>query len=296
MKIAVTAATGQLGQHVIQSLLDRSVTAADIIAVVRNVEKAAPLAQRGIDIRQADYNDPDALAIAFAGVDKVLLISGSEVGQRREQHRNVIEATRAAGVRLIAYTSILKADTTNLKLAAEHKATEEIIRTSGIPFVLLRNSWYIENYTGTLGQTLEHGVILGSAGEGRISAATRADYAEAAAAVLTGQGHENKVYELGGDESFTLAELAAEISRQSGTEVVYRDLPVEEYTKALVGVGLPEGYAAVLADGDRGISQGELFTGSGDLGRLIDRPTTRLADAITTALKAHPTVEEAAAR
>lgn len=296
MKIAVTAATGQLGQLVVQSLLNRGVEAPDIVAVVRNPEKAVPLAAQGVTVRQADYNEPDALAAAFAGVDRVLLISGSEVGQRVEQHRNVVDAARAAGVRLIAYTSILKADTTSLKLAAEHKATEEIIRASGLPFVFLRNSWYTENYTGTLAQTLEHGAILGSAGEGRVSAATRADYAEAAAAVLTGEGHENAVYELGGDESFTLAELAAEIDRQSGTEVVYRNLPVEEYTQVLVRVGLPEPVAATFADADRGISQGELFTDSGDLRRLIGRPAIPLADAIAAALEADPTVRTAAAR
>lgn len=296
MKIAVTAATGQLGQLVIQSLLDRGVEAADIVAVVRNPEKAAPLAAQGVTVRQADYNEPDALSAAFAGVDRVLLISGSEVGQRIEQHRNVVAAARAAGVSLIAYTSILKADTTSLELATEHKATEEIIRASGIPFVFLRNSWYMENYTGNLSQTLQHGAVLGSAGDGRVSAATRADYADAAAAVLTGEGHENAVYELGGDVSFSLAELAAETSKQSGTAVIYRDLPVEEYTQVLVGVGLPEALAATLADGDRGISQGELFTDSGDLSRLIGRPTTRLADAIAAALEADLTVRNAAAR
>lgn len=296
MKIAVTAATGQLGQLVIQSLLDRGVEAADIVAMVRNPEKAAPLAAQGVTVHKADYNEPDALSAAFVGVDRVLLISGSEVGQRIEQHRNVVAAARAAGVSLIAYTSILKADTSSHKLASEHQATEEIIRASGLPFVFLRNSWYMENYTSNLSQTLEHGALLGSAGDGRVSAATRADYAEAAAAVLTGEGHHNAVYELGGDESFSLAELAAEISKQSGTEVVYRDLPVEEYTQVLVGVGLPEALAATLADVDRGLSEGELFTDSGDLSRLVGRPTTPLADAIAAALEAHPRFNNATAR
>lgn len=296
MKIAITGATGQLGQLVIQSLLDRGVGAADLIAVVRSPEKAASLAAQGVAVRQADYAQPDALTAAFTGADRVLLISGSEVGQRIEQHRNAVEAARAAGVDLIAYTSVVNADTTKLKLAAEHKATEELIRASGLPFVFLRNSWYMENYTGNLAPALQHGAILGSAGDGRVSAATRADYAAATAAVLASEGHENAVYELGGDEGFTQAELAAEISRQSGTQVVYRNLPVEEYTQVLVGVGLPEPVAATFADADRGISEGELFTDSGDLSRLIGRPTTPLADAIPAALEADPTVRTAAAR
>lgn len=284
MKIAVTAATGQLGQLVIQALLDRGVAAADLVAVVRDPDKAAPLATQGVKVRRADYNESDALATALAGVDRVLLISGVDP-ERVEQHRNVVEAARAAGVSVLAYTSILNADTTKIILGADHRATEAIIQNSGVPFVLLRNSWYIENYTGQLEQTLASGVILGSAGEGRVSAATRADYAAAAAAVLTSKGHENKVYELGGDQSFTMSELATEISRQSGTPVVYRDLPIQEYTQALVGAGVPEGYAALLADGDRGISEGELFTDSGDLSRLIGRPTTPLADVTAASLR-----------
>ena len=291
MEIAITGATGQLGQLVIQSLLDRGVEAANLVAIVRNPKKAASLAAQGVKVRQADYTQPDALAAAFAETDRVLLISGSEVGQRIEQHRNVVEAAHTAGVRLIAYTSILKADTTSIRLAADHKATEELIRASGMPFVFSRNGWYMENYTGNLAQTLQHGAILGSAGDGRVSAATRADYAAAIAAIFASEGHENAVYELGGDESFTQAELAAEISMQSGTQVVYRDLPVGEYTQVLVGVGLPEPLAATYADADRGISQGELFTDSGDLSRLAGRPTTRLADAVSAALEGNSTAE-----
>lgn len=283
MKIAITAATGHLGRLVVQALLDKGIPAADIVAVVRNPGKAASLAAQGGTVRQADYDDPEALAAALSGVDRVLLISGIDPS-RALQHRNIVEATRDAGASLIAYTSVVNADATKLMLAADHRATEAIVRDSGVPFVLLRNSWYTENYTGTLAQTLGRGVILGSAGNGRVSAATRADYAEAAAAVLTGEGHENKVYELGGDESFTMPELAAVVSEQSGTPVVYRDLPVEEYTQALVGAGLPEGMAVLLADGDRAIAEGELFTDSGDLSRLTGRPTTRLAEAIAAAL------------
>jgi NAD(P)H dehydrogenase (quinone) len=282
MNIAVTAATGHLGQLVIKALLDRGIAPSDLIAIVRNPDKAAPLAAQAVTVRQADYGQSAALAAALAGVDRVLLISGVDPN-RAQQHRNVVEAVRGAGVGLLAYTSVVNATTSKLMLAADHKATEDIIRNSGVPFALLRNSWYIENYTGNLPQTLESGVIWGSAGEGKVSAATRADYAAAAAAVLSGEGHENRVYELGG-EGFTVSELAGEISKQSGTEVVYHDLPVEEYTKVLVGAGLPEPYAVVLADADRAISEGELFTDSGDLSRLIGRSTTPLAQAVAVAL------------
>lgn len=286
MTITVTGATGKLGRLAIQELLDRGVPAGEIVAAVRSPEKAADLAARGVQVREADYTRPETLATAFAGTDKLLLISGSEVGQRVPQHQNAVDAAVAAGVSLIAYTGVLNADTTGIALAAEHKATEEIIRGSGLPYVFLRHGWYVENYTENLAPALQHGAILGAAGEGRVAAATRADFAAAAAAVLTGEGPTNIAYELGGDEPFTLAELAAEVSRQSGTEVVYRDLPADEYAKALVAVGLPEGYAGILADSDLGIARGELTTGSGHLRSLIGRPSTGLADAVAVALEA----------
>lgn len=282
--IAVTGATGHLGSLVINDLLDRGVPPSEIVAAARNPEKAADLAARGVEVREADYTKPDTLEAAFEGVDRLLFISNSDLGQRVEQHRNVVEAAKKAGVGLIAYTSIVRADTSPLLLAEGHRTTEAMIRESGIPFVFLRNGWYTENYTGNLAQTLEHGVILGSADGGRVSAATRADYAAAAASVLTSEGHEGIAYELGGDEAFTMDELAAEITRQSGTEVVYRDLPEEEYTRALVGFGLPEPAAAIYADGDARLAEGHLYVDSGDLRRLIGRPTTPLADAVAAAL------------
>ncbi|HEY7768458.1 NAD(P)H-binding protein, partial [Longimicrobium sp.] len=207
--IAVSGATGHLGNLVVQNLLERGVEPAHIVALVRSPEKASDLAARGVQVRHADYSRPETLGPALQGVEKLLLVSSSEVGQRAVQHANVVEAARAAGVKLLAYTSILHADATAMQLAAEHRASEEGIRASGIPFVFLRNGWYLENYTGNLGPALEHGALLGSAGDGRVSAATRADFAGAAAAVLAGEGHENRIYELGGDEAFTLAELAA---------------------------------------------------------------------------------------
>jgi NAD(P)H dehydrogenase (quinone) len=285
MTITVTGATGHLGRLVIEDLLDRGVPAAEIVAVVRDAQKAADLAARGIVVRAADYDRPETLASAFAGTDKLLLISSNEMGKREAQHRNAIDAAVAAGVSLIAYTSILSAQTSTVPLAAEHKATETAILGSGLPYVFLRNGWYLENYTANLAPALEHGAILGSARDGRVAGATRADFAAAAAAVLTSDGPVNATYELGGDEPFSIPELAAEVSRQSGQEVVYRDLPVDEYAGALIAAGVPEAMANVLAACDLGLATGELTTDSGDLRRLIDRPTTSLADAVSVALK-----------
>lgn len=284
--IAVTGSTGNLGHLVIENLLDRGTDPSKIVATARSPEKAAGLADLGVDVREADYMKPDTLASAFRGIDRLLLISSSEVGQRARQHKNVVDAAEHNGVGFLAYTSMLRADTSPMQLASEHVVTEEYIRESGLPFTFLRNGWYIENYTEQLGQVLERNAFIGSARDGRISGATRADYAAAAATVLTGEGHEGEVYELGGDEAFTMDELAEVVTELSGTEVVYRDLPVEEYEQALVEAGLPENYAAVLADSDQGIAEGHLYTESDDLRRLIGRPTTPLEEAVEAALEA----------
>ena len=260
---------------------------------MRDPEKVADFGGRGVEVRRADYTEKDSLDAALKGVERLLLISSNEVNQRLSQHRSVVEAALKAGVKFIAYTSIPKADTTAMLLAGEHKATEQIIRKSGIPFAFLRNSWYFENYTDQLPSILEHGAVFGSAGEGRVSAASRADYA-AAAAVLTNDDHENKIYELGGDTAFTLTELAAEISKQTGETIVYRDSPVEQYAEALIGAGLPEPMARVLADADLGIERGDLLVESGDLSRLTNRPTTTLAEAVASALNAHQIKSKAA--
>jgi NAD(P)H dehydrogenase (quinone) len=288
MKLLVTGASGHLGRLVVNSLLERGVGAGDVVALARTPEAVADLAARGVEVRRADYDDRASLDAAFAGIDRLLFVSGSAVGQRIGQHANVIEAAKAAGVGFVAYTSITRADTSDLQLAAEHRATEEMLAASGVPHSLLRNSWYLENYTAQVGTALEHGVVLGAAGEGRVSAATRADYAAAAAVVLAGEGHEGRVYELGGDDAFTLADYAATLSRVSGRDVAYRNLSVEDYVAALVAAGLPQGYAAVLADGDRGLSLGQLHTDSGDLARLIGRPTTGLEAALRAALATVP--------
>ena len=281
--IVVTGATGQLGRLVVEQLLER-VPAAQIVAVVRDAKKAEAFAQKGVQVREADYARPESLAAAFAGAEKVLLISSSEVGHRVPQHKAVTDAARAAGVTLLAYTSILNADRSMLSLASEHKDTEAYIRTCGLPFTLLRNGWYTENHTGSLGAAIEHGAILGAAKDGRFATASRADYAAAAVAVLTGEGHENKVYELGGDESYTLAELAVVVAQQANKPVFYKDLPETEYAKALVGFGLPEGLANAIADADAGASRGELDTKSHDLSLLIGRPTTPMPQTVAGAL------------
>jgi len=283
--IAVTGATGHLGRLVVDDLLNRDISPSEIVAAVRSPEKAADLAERGVEVRTADYDEPDTLHAAFENVDRLLLISSSAVGQRVEQHQNVVDAATANDVGLFAYTSMLRADTSPMQLASEHVATEEYLQDAKLSVTLLRNGWYTENYTEQLDQALDQGAFIGCADGGRISAATRADYAAAAATVLTEDGHAGEVYELGGDEAFTMDELAAVVTEQSGTEVVYRDLPPEDYTQALVDAGLPEPQAEVFADADRGIADGHLYTESDDLRRLIGRPTTPLADAVAEALE-----------
>jgi NAD(P)H dehydrogenase (quinone) len=284
MSIVVTGATGHLGRLVVESLLARGVAAADIVATGRNVGAIADLAGRGVTVRHADFDDPASLKDAFAGAEKLLLVSASELGRRVPQHRNAVDAAREAGVTLLAYTSAPKADRTQLKLAAEHRATEEYIRESGVPSVILRNSWYFEVYTAQIPTQLEHGAVTGAAGDGRFTPAARRDYAEAAAAALTADDQAGRVYELGGDTAITLAEYAAEVARQTGRPVEYRDLPVDAYTRMLEGFGLPAAAAEVIADADAGIARGDLLSGDGSLSRLIGRPTTTLAEAVRAAL------------
>jgi NAD(P)H dehydrogenase (quinone) len=284
MSLVVTGASGHLGRLTVQALLDRGVAANRIIATARTTESLADLADRGVVVRHADYSDPQSLKEAFAGADRVLLVSSSAVGQRIEQHGNVVDAAREAGVDLIAYTSAPRADTTEMLLAAEHAATERLIRDSGLNYVFLRNSWYLENYTEQLATTLEHKAILGSAGSGRVSGASRADYAAAAAAVVAGDGPRNHTYELGGDTAFTLGEYAEILSGLVGETIAYVDQPPAEYQAFLESVGLPEPMARLMADSDVAVARGDLLVESGDLSRLIGRPTVGLTDAIRTAL------------
>ena len=284
MTLLVTAASGHLGRLVVEALLDAQVPASELVATSRRPSSIADLAEREVVVRHADYDDPDSLDAALVGVDRLLLVSGTEAGRRVAQHRNVVDAAARASVRHVAYTSISHAATSDLLLAQEHRETERLLEASGLAHTFLRNSWYLENYTAQIPGLLERGVLFGAAGEGRVSAATRADFASAAAAVLTSEGHEGRTYELGGDEPFTMAEFAATLGRLSGREVAYRDLSEADFGRVLVDAGLPEGYAAALADGDRGLAQGALYTDSGDLSRLIGRPTTSVADAIRVSL------------
>lgn len=281
--IAVTGATGHLGRLVVAGLLEK-VPAKQLVAIVRSPSKADELAKKGVQVRQADYDQPERWEAALAGVEKLLLISSSEVGKRAAQHQAVIAAAKRAGVKLVAYTSILKGDASPLALAAEHAATEKSLKGSGLPWVLLRNGWYLENYTEQLGPALEHGFV-GSAGKGRIAAAARADYAAAAVAVLTGGGHEGKTYELAGTP-FTMAELAAEVSKQAGKPLGYADLPPEAYRKVLLGAGLPPPVADLYVDADVQAAKGGLDDLSGQLAKLIGRAPTSLATAVALGLRA----------
>lgn len=280
MKIGITGATGQLGQLVLEKLKEK-ISSDEIVALVRTPEKAAGL---GVEAREFDYTKPEILVGSLAGIDRLLLISASELGKRVEQHGNVIEAAKAAGVKSIVYTSLLHADTSSLNLAGEHLATEAALKESGIPYTILRNGWYTENYTGSIAGALAGGAFAGSAGDGKISSAARVDYAEAAAVVLAGQGHEGKVYELSGDEAYTLTDLAAEISRQTGKDIPYMNLPEEKYAEALKGFGLPDFFADAIAGWDTGASKGDLYDDGDQLSKLIGRPTTSLADAVAQAL------------
>lgn len=275
--IVITGASGQLGRLVIAALL-KKIPSGEIVAAVRNPAAVADLAARGVQVRQADYDQPASLAAAFAGADKLLLISSSEVGRRVPQHRAVIDAASAAGVRLLAYTSLLHADTSPLPLAAEHKETESLIRAAGLPAVILRNGWYTENYLAGVPTALQYGVVSGCAGDGRIASASRADYAEAIATVLASDNQAGRIYELAGDDAYTLAELAHAIAQQSGKAVAYQNLPEAEFKAALIGAGLPDYIAALLAESDSGAAKGGLFDDSRQLSQLIGRPTTPLTE------------------
>ncbi len=283
-RILVTGASGQLGALVITGLLSR-LSPAQIVATVRRPDDATALRATGVEIRSADYDTPASLAAALVGIDKLLLISSSDVGARVPQHRNVIDAAVQARVGLLVYTSLLHADSSPLGLAVEHRATEALIHESGLPSIILRNGWYTENHLASLPAALEHGVVLGSAQDGRIASASRADYAAAAVAVLLAdEDLSGQVYELAGDDAWTLTQFAAEISRLADRPVAYRDMPEALYKAALIEAGLPEPLADIFAESDAGAAKGGLFDRSGTLGKLIGRPTTPLALSIQDAL------------
>lgn len=282
--LVITGATGQLGRLAIASLLQK-MPAAGIIAAVRNMDKARDLAELGVQVRHADYTLPATWDEALKGADKLLLISSSEIGQRVSQHRTVIEAAGRAGIKLLAYTSVLHADRSILDLAGEHRETERLIRESGLPYVLLRNGWYSENYTAGVPAALQHGAVCGCADNGLIASAARRDYAEAAATVLSGGDHAGRIYELAGDSAYTLGDFAAEISRQTGRTINYVNMAEPEYKQLLVSVGLPEPIAALLSDSDAGASHGALFDDGRQLSSLIGRATTPMAASVAEALR-----------
>jgi NAD(P)H dehydrogenase (quinone) len=283
LSIAVTGATGHLGRLTVEALLRRGVPAEQIIATGRRIETLDDVADQGVSVRRADYSDEASLRQALAGADRLLLVSGTEVGRRIRQHTNVITAGKAAGVQLIAFTSIVHAPTSTLRIGQEHRATEAALADSGVPHVLLRSSWYIDSYTAQLPSYLQHGIV-GAADDGRISGATRADYAEVAAAVLAEDDHAGAVYELGGS-AFTMAELADVVSAATGKSVRYTDLSVQDYKAFLVRAGLPEPVAASIADGDRAVAEGELYVNTADLEKLLGRPATPLRTAVKAAIR-----------
>lgn len=280
MKIAITGASGQLGNLVVEQLKEK-VAVENIVALVRTPEKAAHL---GVETRAFDYNKPEELAGSLVGIDRLLLISSNEIGQRAKQHTQVIEAAKKAGIKWLVYTSILHADSSSLNLAAEHLETEKVLKESGIDYTLLRNGWYTENYTGSVEGALGAGAFIGSAGDGKISSASRIDFAEAAAVTLSDESYKGKVYELAGDEAYTLTDLAAEISKQSDKEIPYNNLPETEYAKILKSIGLPDAFADGIASWDTGASKNDLYNNSKELSKLIGRPTTSLADAVKEVL------------
>lgn len=285
MSIVITGATGQLGRHVLTALLERDVPAAEIVATGRSIDKLADFAAQGVQVKAMDYDDPASVAAALENATKVLLIASSEVGKDRPgQHRTVIEAAKAENVELLAYTSNANADISTTILGRDHKTTEAVLADAGVPYALLRNGYYFENWTDQLQGTLAQGALVGSAGDGRVNAATRADLAEAAATVLLADDQAGKVYELGGDEAFTVTELAAEISAATGKTIVYKDLPAPEYVAMLVGAGVPEAFAEILADSDQGLARGDLLVEGGDLRTLLGRPTTTRAEAVRSAV------------
>ena len=283
--IVVTAATGQLGQLVVDGLL-RDVPAGQIAVAVRNPAKAQALAARGVTVRPADYDDPASLRAAFAGADKVLFISGAGVAERLDQHLRVVEAAKQAGVGQLAYTSVLRADTSTLLVAPDHKITEQTIRDAGVPFTFLRNGWYTDNFAPRIANAVRTGAFAGNATPAAtLSSASRTDYAEAAVAALTGDGHLNQVYELAGDVAWSYPDLAAELAKQTGQQIGYQQVSPQEHERILIEAGLPAGFAAFTVQTDQHITEGELADDSGDLSKLIGRPTTPLADAVAAILK-----------
>lgn len=280
MKIGITGAAGQLGKLVVEQLKARFSTE-NIVTLARTAENVKEL---GVEVRAFDYNKAEDLQEQLNGIDKLLLISSNEIGQRTRQHRNVIKAAQRAGVKWIVYTSLLHADSTTVNLAGEHLETEKVLKESGIDYTILRNGWYTENYTASIGGAIAGGAFIGAAASGKISSAARIDYAEAAVVVLLSENYKGKVFELAGDNAYTLNDLAAELSNQTGKDLPYRNLPEEEYAKILESFNVPSFFAQAIASWDVSASKGDLFNDSGELSKLIGRPTTLLSASVKSAL------------
>lgn len=280
MKIGVTGATGQLGKLVVEQL-KKKVGKENVVALVRNPEKAKDL---GVETRPFDYNNSEGLDVQLKDIERLLLISSNEIGKRARHHKNVIEATKNAGVKWLVYTSVLHADSTTLNLAGEHLETEKMLKNSGVNYTILRNGWYTENYTGSIGGALAGGAFIGSGGSGKISSAARVDFAEAAATVISDESYKGKVYELAGDNAYTLADLADEISKQTGKTIPYRDLPETEYAKILESFDIQKGFALAIASWDVSVSKGDLYDNSMQLSKIIGRPTTSMAESVRLVL------------
>lgn len=276
---AVTGATGQLGRLVVEELLARGTTPADVVALVRSPQKASDLAAQGVTVREADYDRPETLAPALAGVDALLLVSGSDIGQRERQHRAVVDAAVAAGVGRVVYTSVLRADTTDLPVAPEHVVTEELLRTSGLPTTLLRNGWYTENYASVIGQARATGVITSATGGAPVAAAARTDYAAAAAAALLDPSTAGRTYELGGTP-FTYDDLAVALTEVLGRPVQHQAVSADELAAGLRSAGLDEGLAGFLVAVDGATARGALDTDPAPLAELAGRPSTPLVDVL----------------
>jgi NAD(P)H dehydrogenase (quinone) len=283
MSLIITGATGHLGRLVVESLLARGTAASDIVATGRSTDRLADLAARGVSVAELDYSRPETLAGVVTSGDTLLLVSASEPGNRAAQHAAVIAAAKAAGVARIVYTSATNATTSDLVLAPDHKATEETLVASGVPFTILRNGWYTENYAGEVEKGRENGAIVASVGDGRIASASRKDYADAAATVLTTEGHEGAVYELSGDVSWDFDELAATIGTIVGREVAYTRLTPEEHSAMLASFGLDAGTVGFVVGLDGNIRDGLLSGTPGELSRLIGRPTTPMAEGLAAA-------------
>lgn len=288
---AVTGATGQFGRLAIASLLRRT-NAGQVVALVRDPARASDLERLGVAVRAFDYDVPDRLSASLEGVTRLLLVSSDTPDRRIAQHKAVIDAAARAAVEAIAYTSIIHADTNPMSLAESHRETERMIAASGLSHAILRNSWYIENYLIGAEAAIAHGTLLGSTGNGPISGATRADYAEAAAVILTGAPGPDRVYELAGDEAFTLSDVAEVLSEAAGRTVQYRDLPEPAYREALIGAGVPAGFAAALAEYSAKAAGGILADRSRTLSGLIGRPTETMRETVLRAL-VRPATENA---